>query len=276
MGDSSDSARRLELEMSAIVERVKQARRIVLLLDYDGTLIELAGRPQDAGPSEELLDLLRSLAALPGVIVRVVSGRDRHSLEAWLGDLPIGLHAEHGLWSRVWPDTHWTVLREVDTRWKQRLRGLLKDFVSAVPGALIEEKTAALAWHYRQAETEAGSTAAERLRLRLSEVLADEPVEILAGSKVIEIRAAGVHKGGVVRLLLANVGEPRPLVIAMGDDRTDEDLFAALPDDGIAIHVGTQPTQARHRLANPAEARALLRHIVQARRSGGGGGVSSN
>src|SRR5439155_3971 len=84
----------------AVVERLRAAAHLLLLLDYDGTLVPHASVPELATADEPLLDLLRTLAARPRTAVHVVSGRSRESLERWLGRLPIGLHADHGFWSR--------------------------------------------------------------------------------------------------------------------------------------------------------------------------------
>jgi len=99
--------------------------------------------------------------------------------------------------------------------------------------------------------------------VHLREILSNVPVEIVPGNKVIEARLHGVHKGRIVERLLA--GLPAGVtILAMGDDRTDEDLFAALPEDAFAIHVGPAPSRASLRLASVADARALLRSLLDA------------
>jgi len=77
---------------------------------------------------------------------------------------------------------------------------------------------------------------------------------------VIEIRPHGIHKGRVVSEVLTRA-EPDTLLLAMGDDRTDEDLFAALPDGSIAIHVGAAASRAPIRIFDVVAARALLAQI---------------
>ncbi len=81
-------------DLAALAARLRSAERLVLLLDYDGTLVPFARSPDLAAPDRPLRDLLGALAAKPGVRVHVVSGRRKEPLERWLGDLPIALHAE--------------------------------------------------------------------------------------------------------------------------------------------------------------------------------------
>jgi trehalose 6-phosphate synthase/phosphatase len=134
---------------------------------------------------------------------------------------------------------------------------ILEEFAERTPGSLVEEKAASTAWHYRAADPEFADMQARELRLHLLELLSNQPVEILSGHKVIEVRPQGFHKGRIVE----QVRERAPVgatILAMGDDTTDEDMFAALSDDAVAIHVGPGASRARLRLANVAAARRFL------------------
>jgi trehalose 6-phosphate synthase/phosphatase len=81
---------------------------------------------------------------------------------------------------------------------------------------------------------------------------------VLPGDKVVEVRPQGIHKGLAVRDLLG----PGDRAVAFGDDRTDEDLFAALPDDALTVRVGRGPSVARWRVPDVAAARELLRALL--------------
>jgi trehalose 6-phosphate synthase/phosphatase len=243
------------------VARVREAKRVALLLDYDGTLVPFEATPDLAVPDEELLALLDRLARRKNTTVDVVSGRKHETLERWFGALPVGLHAEHGFWYRrrggVWEGT------DVETgTWREPVLDILRDFTDRTPGALVEEKTVGLAWHYRAADPEHGAAQARELTVHLSALLSNVPVEILQGDKVVEIRPHGVNKARAVARALEGAA-PGTFVFAMGDDRTDEDLFAALPDGSIAVKVGAAESRAQLRLPNVAAARALLAEIAR-------------
>src|SRR5690606_14712548 len=136
----------------------------------------------------------------------------------------IGLHAEHGLWSRAPGETRWQMAIEFSEAWKPRALKVLHHFAERLPGSLVEEKTLGVAWHYRQADPESGAQTARELRAYLTSAFGREGLEVLSGDKVIELRPRGVHKGLVVEELRGRV--PRgTLLLAAGDDRTDEDLF---------------------------------------------------
>jgi trehalose 6-phosphate synthase/phosphatase len=254
-----------ELTSSPDVEHLlaglSRGEPITLLLDYDGTLVPIVSGPSLAAPDEALLAQLGELAATPGIDVQLVSGRARETLEAWLGGLPIGMWAEHGLWHRSRPDAEWRLTVDPPREWMDRVRPVLLRYVQSTPGSLVEEKTASFAWHYRMADPELGERHARELREELARVLREDAAEILQGSKVIEVRLRGVSKGLVVAALAAS----ETTLVAVGDDRTDEDMFAALPPGGVAIHVGPLPTRARVRLKDWRAARSLLQSLAEQR-----------
>jgi trehalose 6-phosphate synthase/phosphatase len=248
-------------EVQRLLAELAHGEPITLLLDYDGTLVPIVSGPALAAPDEALLAQIGELAATPGIDVQLVSGRARETLDSWLGGLPIGMWAEHGLWHRARPDAEWRLTIDPPRQWMDRVRPVLLRYVQNTPGSLVEEKTASFAWHYRIADPELGERHARELREELARFLREDPVEILEGSKVIEVRLRGVSKGLVVAALAATA---RTLV-AMGDDRTDEDMFAALPPGGLSIHVGPLPTRARVRLKDWRAARGLLQSLAEQR-----------
>ena len=248
-------------EIADLTRRLRSAPRLLLLLDYDGTLVPFASTPDLAAPDAGVKKLLTALAERPGTMVHVVSGRTRETLQRWLGGLPIGLHAEHGYWSRLHPTGSWEPLNEKPLEWKPKVITTLEQFVSATPGSLLEEKSAGFAWHYRMVDPDFGALHARKLVLRLERELEGLPVDILSGDKVVEIRTQGINKGIVATSII--LAQPGPLtVLAMGDDQTDEELFAALPGYGVSVHVGSRASRAHYRLADPTAARAFLTSLL--------------
>jgi trehalose 6-phosphate synthase/phosphatase len=103
--------------------------------------------------------------------------------------------------------------------------------------------------------------------LNLVQFLAQQPATVFAGRKAVEVRPQGIDKGtATLRLLedrLSGVA-----AVAMGDDRSDEELFRALPPKTYTFTAGPGPTRARYRLDGPLQVRALLTEFVIARRAG--------
>jgi trehalose 6-phosphate synthase/phosphatase len=251
-----------------ISRRLEEANSRTFLLDYDGTLREFADHPDLAVPTPEIRQLLRDLAALPSSTVHVISGRSRESLEAWLGDLPIYLCAEHGYLVRP-PGGTWTEAFSVDLSWMPRVERLLHRVTADVPGTMTECKTASVAWHYRQAEPEYGAWRARELLVALETLLSGIPADVLLGSRVVEVRARGVNKGTYLESLIPEIYDTSNAMLAAGDDRTDADLFNALPEGSVAIQVGTVWPQVtnpllheRYFVDSPRVLRETLRSFV--------------
>ena len=248
-------------KIAGLTRRLRNASQLLLLLDYDGTLVPFASTPELAAPDPDVKKLLTALSERPGTTVHVLSGRTRETLQRWLGALPIGLHAEHGFWSRMSPLSSWEPLNGKPLEWKPKVIKTLEQFVSATPGSLLEEKSAGFAWHYRMADPDFGALHAGKLVLRLERELDGLPVEILSGDKVVEIRTQGINKGIVATSIIGARSVPAT-VLAMGDDQTDEDLFAALQEDGVAVHIGSRASRAHYRLSNTTAARAFLESLL--------------
>jgi trehalose 6-phosphate synthase/phosphatase len=247
--------------MDEIVTRLDAARDVRLLLDYDGTLVPFAPSPELARPDGELRELLRTLSTRPHWQVHVVSGRPREVLERWFDGLPIGLHAEHGMWSRAPGAAEWTGGPPVDMDWRPAVEAILADFTVRTPGSLVEKKSASLAWHYRACDPEFGQQQALELHAHLAERLSNLPVQILPGDKVIEVRPHGTTKGTVVSAI--RDASPRDTVIAaLGDDRTDEDMFRALGERDVGIQVGNRGTRAAYVVRDVPAARRFLERLV--------------
>ncbi len=243
-----------------LAERFREAPRLTVITDYDGTLVPLWPLPHLAVPDPEILGLLRDLAARPGTRIHVASGRRREDLERWLGALPIELHAEHGAWSRA-AGGSWCSVPLPPPDWKARVYPLLEEVTLRTPGSLIEEKDASLAWHYRAVEFELARERLRELLAPLAEVARASDLEVMRGSKVVEVRVRGLSKSLVAARALARAPEDTA-VIAIGDDRTDEDLFAALPSSALTIHVGGGPSRAACRLPDPVAVRRFLRSFL--------------
>lgn len=240
--------------------RYNQASSRLLLLDYDGTLVPLVRRPERARPDSGLLKTLTLLNEDPKNTVVVISGRDRHYLSQWLAKTKVGLVAEHGTWLKEASWKKWMLAEKgLTDEWKRNVFPILETFSDRTPGAFIEEKSYAMVWHYRKAEPELGSLRAKELVDALRDMLSGTALQVLLGSKVVEIKPADVNKGKAA-LHWLNKDPSWDFILAMGDDWTDEDIFTVLPADAWSIKIGFVPfTKAHYFLESCSESRRLLK-----------------
>jgi trehalose 6-phosphate synthase/phosphatase len=263
----SAPATRPDPSLAGALAEARRTMKLRLLLDYDGTLVPLARSPELAAPDEGLLWLLRRLAASPGIQIDIVSGRSRETLQQWLGHLPVSLWAEHGFWHRSRPNAGWQAAVTVASDWIARVIPMLEQFAASTPGSLVEVKSASIDWHYRCAPREFGARQARELRMWLGDVLSNQPLEVREGKKVIEVRLRGISKGLVAQRVEAET-EPGTIIVAIGDDLTDEDLFRVLPPSSLTVAVGRSYTAATFRVDDHRAVRSLLRSLVADDRSG--------
>jgi trehalose-phosphatase len=236
-------------------DRIRHAVSLFVALDYDGTLVPIVARPELARPSEQTLAVLASLAGTPGIFVAVVSGRNLEVLRAFLPVPNLALAGLHGL--EMWPqvdrpasrtDVH-VVRADLD-----RLLAAVKERMSGQKLPRIEDKRHSVTFHYRGESRSAASRMRAAVKAAFGEMEAGASIVLVRGKQAMEARPAGVDKASSIRALYEQLA-PGALPIVLGDDVTDEDLFAAFADDGVAVRVGrsSRKTHAHYALKNPAE-----------------------
>src|SRR5579859_4607396 len=169
---------------AALAAAYQHSRRRLLLLDYDGTLAPFAAHAADARPQPRLLQLLHTLCADTHNAVVIVSGRNHEELEAWLGPLPVSFIAEHGVFIRE--GGSWRATLKTDQRWKPPVRQAMQAAVQALHKTYVEEKSAGLVWHWRQADPMAAKAVAAALLVQLQPLARKHNLIILIDSKNID------------------------------------------------------------------------------------------
>lgn len=231
------------------------ARKRLLLLDYDGTLVPFFKRTEDAIPDEELLQLLRDLSADKRNNVVIISGRDKITLDKWLGHLQIDIVGEHGAWFREY-GKKWYSVPGLSVDWKNDVREVMNAFVHNTPGTFIEDKGYSLAWHYRAADERLSEKQASALMARLGEQYKDRMVDVIDGNKVVEVKCSKVNKGKAALSIIAR--QEYDFILAIGDDQTDEDMFKVMPENSFSVKVSSNISAATYFQRSYTDVRALL------------------
>jgi trehalose-phosphatase len=238
-----------------------EGRRPVLFLDYDGTLTPIVSRPEDARLSPDMKATLQRLAEVMPVVL--ISGRARTDLQKRAGLQGVVLAGSHGF-DIAGPNV---AAMEVGAAHKDILREAAQELhklAMHVPGVAVEDKTLSVAVHYRRVD----KSDVQRVLSAVDEVLGRLPaLERHYGKKVIELRpAVDWDKGRAVSWLLnhLDLDGTEPVPIFLGDDRTDEDAFTAVAENGIGILIASEPrpTNARYSLRNVQEVKAFLDRIA--------------
>jgi trehalose 6-phosphate synthase/phosphatase len=244
------------------VEKLKTnyqlAGKRLLLLDYDGTLQPHTEHYDKAQPSKELLKTLDVLAADERNEIVIISGRSQHDLQTWFGDHHVNLIAEHGALVKSAGHKTWHETVTTGRRWKRTLLPVLQTYTDVTPHAHIEQKQFSLVWHYRRSPAFAAQKNLQILQRVLRQTARDLGLELFNGSKILEIKDPNINKGNGVRRWLRSEHD---FIMAMGDDFTDEDMFAALPASAVSVKVGRGRSIASYRLADPKAVLDVLKQF---------------
>lgn len=243
-----------------ITHAYRGAENRLFLLDYDGTLTELAPTPAEAKPTDEILHTLSRLTADTHNTVVIVSGRRHQELDEWLGHLSLAFIAEHGLLYKN-PGQDWQLARQIDTSWKSLILSIMEPYVEQIEGTFVEEKTNALVWHWRTATNQHDAeVASATLLAKLLPHSKRLNLRVMPGACIVEVQGQDIDKGTAAKRWLSKA--VWDFVLAAGDDTTDEDLFAAMPPDAYTIKIGAGNSHARLRLEQPAVMRQFLQDLA--------------
>jgi len=232
--------------------------RDAILLDVDGTLIDIAPRPDLVHAPQSLLDTMRALMDLCAGAFALVSGRTLDDLDRIFSPHLFPAIGCHGAQFRAEPDRP----PEVAGRVPDTIQRGLVELAAADPRILVENKGFSVTLHYRHApDRERALIDGAKARL---EALGGRDLRILGGKKMIEIAPAAVNKGTAVRTLMNRAPFAGRRPVFLGDDVTDEDVFRILPEiGGVGISVGRRMAGADFMFGTPGEVRAWLARIVE-------------
>lgn len=248
---------------------IRDADILLLLLDYDGTLMPIAGRPKDAIPTARLIGLLRRLERAPGVICAIVTGRTIRSIRrllplrhTWF----VGIHGVNIALGRGRSRR----LVEV-ARARAAIARVIRRVRAAIDSSFtMENKRYALSLHTRLAEPAKTRRAVRTFLAAMDTHVRLGVLEIVWCKGAVEARPAGANKGIVPDAILRIHPGKKAFCVAMGDDHTDEDLFRSVRarGTGAAIIIADRhPTCAPHRLRDTADAQDFLSLLLSIRES---------
>lgn len=228
-----------------------------LFLDVDGTLLDIAERPDEVAVPRTLIETLRRAADAFGGALAFVSGRTIAELDLLFDPLRLPVAGQHGAEMRLGGTR--PAMRVIEAP-STALRQTIAAAMAKIPGVLVEDKGLTIAIHYR-ARPEFG----DALAAQLAAIVRDsgETADLMAGKYVWEVRPMHRDKGQAVKSFMADPPFKERLPVFVGDDVTDADGFAMVESlGGIALPVGDLHTPRAAAFRDPAAVRDWLRDFV--------------
>lgn len=248
-----------DFETSTPPSRALGLDRVAILLDVDGTIVDIAPTPREVWVPPTLCQTLSALLKRTGGALALVSGRSVADLDLLFAPLRLPAIGGHGA------EIRFSSYGDVDRRAKpldDDLRRRFAAIASIGPGILLEDKGYGMAVHFRLAP-EMGPAVCDHVAAICAE-LPPATVEVLPGKAVIEIKPVGFDKGTAVRELMRRPPFAGRRPIFTGDDRTDEAAFAVLPEfDGLGFSVGRTIPGVKGYFDAPSDVRTWLQGLAE-------------
>jgi trehalose 6-phosphate phosphatase len=230
-------------------------KSVALLLDVDGTLIDIGPSPYEVNVPKNLCKSLERLVELTGGALALISGRPIAGLDRLFAPLKFSAVGGHGAEMRIEGATSNHRVRPLPKALRQKLAD------NAPAGVLVEDKGYSLAMHYRGVPV--GKERVQKLMSEIGAAFPKETIEVLPGKEMLELKRAGTNKGEAVRTLMTLPPFVGRMPVFIGDDVTDESVFAILPDiGGAGFSVARQFDGLTAIFDTPASVRAALQRLA--------------
>ncbi|MCC3280704.1 trehalose-phosphatase [Arthrobacter sp. zg-Y40] len=249
------------------LEALAQTQKLLVAVDFDGTLSPLVERAEDARPLEGSAAAVRALAALPRTDTALISGRALDSLRSVASPDPETLLiGSHGAETWTGPNAEPLQLTPEQAQLLDRARAAVESVAALHPGSRLEDKPAGVVLHTRGMEAVVAAEATDAVRRELQLL---DGVQVTDGKSVLEASVVHTNKGEGITALRELTGATA--VLFAGDDVTDERGFEALVPGDVGVKVGEGATSAAHRAASPEAFTEVLEELVRLRRAAVGG-----
>ncbi len=246
--------------LNKIKSNFMSSSRKLVMLDYDGTLIDFNDKPKLAIPSQRLNILIDNICKQKNTDVYIISGRDQKFLSKHFDNFNINLIAEHGYFKKH-ANENWLEPNFIENQdWMADILPIFEAFTDRTPGTFIEKKKTSLVWHYRKTDPELASERVVEFKTVLNSLASDE-LQILDIVKGIEVSRGTINKGKSVIDILSD--KKYDFILCAGDDITDESMFASLSKEAFSIKIGRKKTKANYFVDSPDELISILEHIMK-------------
>ncbi len=242
--------------------RLQGKEKILLFLDYDGTLVSFKKKPDQVKTPEKIKNILKKISDKSCFKPVIITGRTLEEIKKLIDIDDFVYAAVHGLKIK-YPDKQEFIWEKAEKN-KPILKKIKKqtheEFIDE-EDVFIEDKKLTVAFHYRTLSEEKINDIVKKFVSIIKKYDKKNELNILHGSKVVEVRPRGWDKGKAVETIIENFDNKNFLPVYLGDDTTDEDAFRFLKNKGLTVYVinnSEEDTDADYYLKNPDDVYGFL------------------
>jgi len=254
----------LKSSLGMIKKRIISADKIMLFLDYDGTLVSFKNNPDDVKTPKKIIEIIKNIQKKKNFDIIIITGRTLKDIGEKIPIHHMNYAALHGLHIRKREESRKIItnLSHLSSQ-LDSIKNELKSSFSDIKGVVFEDKNLTFAFHYRNVDDELKPLVKNRFSKFYKDRINKDSFHIINGDNVFEIKPKGWDKGKAVDYFYdKNNGCILPIYI--GDDTTDEDAFLTLKDKGITVYVKNHSnlqTNASYWLSDPNEVYEFLEYL---------------
>lgn len=251
----------IETEQAKLKKKVKN--KTLLFLDFDGTLAPIQNNPSAVKLDAKTKKLLQKMTQNPKYEIVLVTGRDRKFISQAMQGIPCYLACEHGASFFDYQKKKWRNLTASKRKpWVKDALEIMGLYQKRVPQSFVEKKQYALCWHYRRSPESFAKLQARHLYSDLIDGMKNYPVTVSSGKKIVEVKSLEANKGYFCEWFLERYAKDHVETFAIGDDKTDEDMFKVLNKRAHTIKVGSNTdSYADYYLEDQADVFGLLNKL---------------
>lgn len=251
-----------KIDRVKIREAFNEAKSKLLFLDLDGTLSPISFNLSHISISDKIREVLLILSSDPDTHVVIISGRSRDDLDRICGELPIVLVAEHGGFFKEYRG-RWIPLFPSSVLWKSRVLPSFHELSRQYRGSLVEEKYFSVCWHYGFTKGGIGAREVQKILSTFHAIPNNNEFTIYHEKSIIDFRTTGIDKGKFAEQWVGGQS-PFDFILAMGDSKTDEDLFEAIGTDFFTVKIGkVHQTSARYCISNQKDIESFFTDLIK-------------
>ena len=248
-----------------IDEKIRQAERILLFLDYDGTLAPFHRDPLAVTTPPMILEEIQKIQSNRNCEIIIITGRMMNEIKQRIPINTISFAAIHGFHIELNDETKrkWDS-SQPERRLMKRIHQRISDHLESQKDLNIEDKSTSIAFHYRNVPPIQKQVVIETIEQIINDIDHTHQLNIIHGAEVIEIRSTSMNKGLAVQYIQHHFSKNHPLTIYIGDDTTDEDAFEIIGEKGISVYVRNdsfRPSKARFWISSQKEVIEVLQFI---------------